>query len=28
MIRTLTDLAHNFGMKVIAEGIETPSSWR
>jgi diguanylate cyclase (GGDEF)-like protein/PAS domain S-box-containing protein len=24
MIRTLTELAHNFGMKVIAEGVETP----
>lgn len=28
IVRSTIDLGHNFGVKVVAEGVETPQSWR
>lgn len=28
IVRSTIDLGHNFGVKVVAEGVETPESWR
>jgi diguanylate cyclase (GGDEF)-like protein len=27
IVRSIVDLGHNFGVKVVAEGVETPESW-